>query len=538
MFRRLFFSVAVTLIALAVFGLADARHQIGNQVQALATQVLEASASESRGFQPPMRAAMDFLVGRTLQPVDPKKSRVYLEEAYGISSHLDENQIPGLSFLADDLIRALAITNPKMLESSLPAMSARRDTALAALISFHLSKGDVEQAEMLFKQMQTEPKVDIAAGQLLTRFRDRPSQQASIFAVALRIYENNPHPYVSVGVPEDLASLTIKFWRHLPSKLVLEAADELLKQADPRNAPEHSQVRSAGIAASSSSGTVTFKNLYDFRVFQLLPILRQIDPVRADTLVTENVFVQNIFKTYPDGQYSLDPTLSDPLDTDREHKSAQYSIASGRANGNVEARAGQLEILRRIDTLQAEAQTDPDLALSGAISLPDLDLRTRALLAIADSTSKRQVAISNVALAKAVESAGNIKPHPLPYLLKAAELYLRIGDAEGAQTALQHAHVAAREMYESDLNPEDTNLALKLYWPSTLAWRDILGLAARVSPEFALTLVKDVPDTEIKAIEQVFLAGIWMGVAPLNTTSPLIVRKKDLDRAGRESGPA
>jgi hypothetical protein len=108
----------------------------------------------------------------------------------------------------------------------------------------------------------------------------------------------------------------------------------------------------------------------------------------------------------------------------------------------------------------------------------------------------------------------------------AAQILLELGDRTTAVDAVNAANKAIDRLYEEDANPDDPNQFSKFFWPSTHAWRDLVEVAAKVSPATGTEIVNDIPDSEIKALERVVLADCWLKVPLWRATSPMVWHKK------------
>jgi hypothetical protein len=80
--------------------------------------------------------------------------------------------------------------------------------------------------------------------------------------------------------------------------------------------------------------------------------------------------------------------------------------------------------------------------------------------------------------------------------------------------AIAEETVFAQQLYAKDADLTAPNTALKAQWPSTNAWRDFVGLAARVSPDEAAKVIEEVPDPEIHAVLRMALASSLMDAEP------------------------
>lgn len=525
--------IATGAVLLATFAFGQARPaarvptQSTDRVKALAGQVLDSAAAQALGFQPPMRAAVQFLIGKTYQHTNPAKAKNYFIAAYDTVKYLQDRDVWGIATLKEEVVGSTAAVAPQHVEQALPGEPRLRDVALQRLVSYYVAAGQVGHAANLVEQMSTEPEVDVAAREVMIALGPKGNvERARIFAMALRVYQQNSHPYITAGFPEDLGTLVVRFWRDLPPALVHEAIEELLKQAKPENAPEDSQVRKAGMTASASAGTLTFASLYEFRLFQLLPILRHIDAEEGDQLTASIPQLRSAFAMYPQGQESLDPTLRDSLVKPDEVPSATYAITP-QGSGMVQL-AISSETSRHISTIINTAADDPQMSLARAGAITDPSLRIGALIGIARAVLKKNQEVARAALQQAMNDMPSLRPEVRwKPALDAGDLWLALNDASRAADAVNVASNSARAIYAQDANPDDPNSALKLYWPSAMAWRDALTLAQKVSPELALDVLKDMPDPEIRAAEDVFLAGLWLNVQPWSDTSPLVGHRRN-----------
>jgi hypothetical protein len=94
---------------------------------------------------------------------------------------------------------------------------------------------------------------------------------------------------------------------------------------------------------------------------------------------------------------------------------------------------------------------------------------------------------------------------------KLPELYLRLGDVDGAKKAVDILVKTADQIYKHDTNADDPNKAFKGVWPSTDLWRKAIQEAAKISPSLPEAIIDDVQDAEIAAFETVAFANALVG---------------------------
>ena len=309
--------------------------------------------------------------------------------------------------------------------------------------------------------------------------------------------------------------MVVRFWRDLSPSLVRDAIDELLKQAKTGDA----------VVMNSPQGTTTF-TAYQFRLFQVLPALKAIDPIHAEALLREESQTAELLAKYPQGQQSVDPWLRDTPMKDGEKHETTYAYV--RNPSTVPGLANRMEYNRTMEALSAAAQEDPTSAIANASRIPDAATRLRVLVGIARTCQARNPAAAKNALREALKSPpGN---QDTATLKDAAEIAIRLADFNTARAAVSAGLKAARRIYDDDSDSDTPNLALKPYWPSVQAYRDIIAVQAKISPDEALETVKNLPDPEVEALEKAMLAAAWLN-AKLSNTSPMVAKRaKDSGR--------
>jgi len=80
-------------------------------------------------------------------------------------------------------------------------------------------------------------------------------------------------------------------------------------------------------------------------------------------------------------------------------------------------------------------------------------------------------------------------------------------------------------MYVTDADEDDPNRALKAFWPATDAYCKLLRLAGRISPPWALALLKEVDDAEVRVTVEAALANEWLG-SPEGHSVVMTITKK------------
>jgi hypothetical protein len=129
------------------------------------------------------------------------------------------------------------------------------------------------------RQAATEGQFPYQAAVTLMLYlpEDRDSERQEIFSEALAGYlalsEQEELPF------DDIGTLVVRFWEKLPPTVILEAADRILDHAKADAGAGHSPFNFA-----SSHGSASFGSVYELRLFQLLPVIQDLDrPERSNS---------------------------------------------------------------------------------------------------------------------------------------------------------------------------------------------------------------------------------------------------------------
>jgi hypothetical protein len=296
--------------------------------------VLESALSGSSGAEPPMRSFLLDAVAGGLSKCAPQKVRSALVDSFTATLAIPETQ-EEVDQRKRRFIRNGEQPDEATEESrfNLQIKKTLQRSALSHLLTIDEAKVDslLPQAEpdvraglmrSMISQATSAKKFDRAL-ELLSRtpskewfshmfpFReatqlmldlppDREKDKQELFRVAMSA-DREQRMFTTSG--DDLSSMIVRFWRHVPPALALDAIHQVLDRAFVEE----------GLALNTASGSVGFSNEHDYRVFQLLPILRELDNDEADKLLQSSQQAQLALKQFPNGMQSIDPSIGDTL---------------------------------------------------------------------------------------------------------------------------------------------------------------------------------------------------------------------------------
>jgi hypothetical protein len=100
---------------------------------------------------------------------------------------------------------------------------------------------------------------------------------------------------------DDPAIMVLRVWQDLPPSLVLSAIDEILDRAKDVDEREHD----IQVGVSAKKGDASFFSVYEFRLYELIPVLDQLDKTEAESLLGKNSEAQTSLEHYPQGFSSM-----------------------------------------------------------------------------------------------------------------------------------------------------------------------------------------------------------------------------------------
>jgi len=477
-------------------------------------QMLEVAEAQASGLQAGMHAYALLEVSRAYQDTNKGKAKRSLQDALTATRGMDEDALHTKRRLQERVLQALVRISPQSADQILDqAVPEVRGAVLRDLLQYYKEHKDLDRAIQILYRAGAESEIPYdAAGEIMAALPpERSADLLSIFNTSLNSYSNNDHNGAIVG-EGDFADLISRYWRKLPKDAVLEAIGEVLKQAKAQS----ERSNGLNISMGSSKGAVAFNSYYDYRLFQLLPILKELDESGAKKLVEEHQQVQTLLAKYPQGMGSLNAS-DDP-------NASQIGFMTmtdnrDRPNGGRTSRVPSALEMQQMSKIVADADSHPQDALANAELIARPLMRAHAYEAIARSTAKKNPGIARQALDKMLDLVPQLdSDEQLRTYIAAAESYLALADMVGARKAIEHGLKAADKEYEQDTDADDPNKALKAYWPSTNAYTKLLRLAARISPAWATQLADQISDPDIKTVVQIALAQSWLGIRAGGTT--------------------
>jgi tetratricopeptide (TPR) repeat protein len=507
-------------------------------------QLLEIAEAEAGGLEGGMRVYALLQLSRLYQANNKLKALELLENAMTAAAGVpDDGWVKTRERLREQILRAMVPMAPQRADELLPQVAPEyRGSVLSALLTYYQQNKQLDRGVETLQRIAQEVEVPYAAAErLMAEFK--PGQEAEyqrVFALALASFRD--HPHASIGGRDqsgDFGGLLAHFWTHLPQPAVREAIDELLKQAE--SADKDAAGKSRAYSMSSAQGTASFGSTYEYRLFQVLPILREIDSSSAEDLLKKYQAVASLLKQYPEGANALQPFQDKQLGKTSERQGSVLATSSSpgsvgmgggggwpfSVHGSPQSMQAIMAEMHRAQAIVADAEKHPQEALANMATVSDPGLRATGYGSIARLVMKTDQTLAHSALEKALDSIEKIDDisRQLSQLQYVAETYLKMEDPDQARKAIEKGLSTAEKAYKKDTDADDPNRALKAFWPSTQARASFLRLAGQISPEWALQLVTEISDPEVRVTAETAVAAAWLE-APSGPKTIMTIGKK------------
>ncbi|MGA3212777.1 MAG: hypothetical protein ABSD20_15835 [Terriglobales bacterium] len=483
-------------------------------------QMLQMAEAEAGGLEGGMRAWALWQVGRGYEKSDKKKSLELLESALRASNTIENDKLDTRTRLQEQILNTMVPLAPERVDELLLTVDpAAREKVLSSLLSYYEKNKNMRRALEVIYRIGAEKEIPYdAAMRIMEKMTPEQSgEMLQLFTVSLASYRDHPDAHVSMMDGGGFCEMIVHYWQRFPKELVRQGIDEVLKQADPANQKDKDKQT---VAMASGKGSVTFASMYEFRLFQLLPVLRAIDENAAEEYLKKYREVATMLGKYPDGTSSLSPP-SGSGDEKQSGAGMSFSVSGGPND-----MAQKMQEMAKAQKLVGDAEAGhAQDAMANAPTISDPGLRAMCYEGIARVTWKKDSSVAHSALDKMLDTAEKMKPDEQLRFLKAATgLYVQMGEVENAKATIEKGMGVAAKSYASDANADDPNKALKAYWPATDAYRGLLNQAAGISPLWTMTLLKEISDPEVKVASETALAGRWLNV-PLGASIIMTERK-------------
>lgn len=417
-------------------------------------------------------------------------------------------------------------------EADARVRGALRSTYLERLISQHRLK---EATAQLWLMPRDETFPFGAAIHLMMATHSSQENNAT-FGLAMEAYRKADLLTSGVGslspTMDDFGALIVHFWREISREEILEAIDLLLSKTKEQE--------NAGLKFSISLGSdhsnASFPSTYQFRLFEILPILKKIDPEKYSEYLAADTSLRSDLGRLPNGLASIDVSYGSPSDI-QEKATDRFAVefAGAALAAPIAPFAEQMTEVSLLNHSGSEAEAlkkAMELPLQGGIAQSP---RLEALMMLARNDDSAQLGAGLNATYAADTAAMTLDPEDrLIYLAQIAACFSRFQQTDEAERVLFteladiRSSLLQRDTYEqseSTKGDDSQGRTSKLFWSSTAANRIIVFLEASTDPEKAIGFANGVIDPDVKAVLYVDIARRLLGTKNIS----LVIKSRYLD---------
>jgi hypothetical protein len=443
-----------------------------------AKELLDGAAEIVAATRPDTQAAALFHLADNYQAFDRKKSIEYFKQAFtaaGSANVFGRSQQTEIVVALAALDTNEGITLLKLIEAPTQGYD-NRSFAAARIIGALMQKEQFQIVIDLADYMGAAgayPFEGISI--LLGKFQSGDERFAAVFSGALNAYTVKPS--------SSFGALVMRHRKELPAGMLQAAVSRILANAlsskdDKPYAP---------LTLSSSKGTATFTNREDAELFDIMPLVREVDPSRYDDILSAHAELRSALQLFPGGGTSV---------ADDRGISA-YTVSGGKTSDpaaqkrEMEAMNSRMQmqalINARVQAALIAAPKDPDKALDLVAEIPSPPRQAEVLATIARGVGANDPAKGRRILGRCVDMLDDLK-----YADDRVTVWDIVADAA--------------ELYKEDTDKDRPNRGSRENWPSTQAYRHAMIRAAKLMQVDAEALLPKVTDPDLNVLARITLA--------------------------------
>ncbi|MDQ1472725.1 MAG: hypothetical protein QOJ99_4205 [Bryobacterales bacterium] len=459
-----------------------------------ALQLLDGVVETAAAAQPQVAAAALLYVGQTYDLFDSKKAVEYLRQAFASTAAIppgEDTRRAGLQARIASATAPLSLPDAiemlKQIEVAPDSHGDPRQAALSSVLSRLLGKQQFDAAiELVNSVGVTGPYPFAAARQIFEKLPPDDNRRLSIFAYAMSAYALRPAP----AFGEFLA----RRWKELPRSMVQTALGHVIE-----NILNDKSTDFLSLTISSEKGSASLHNRQDAALFDLMHVVREIDPKRADEILESRKALAELLQKFPEGSLGMGDKLSrnSTGGGNRPDPSMQQQMAlDGQANTIAE------------QAMSALGKKEPLKAVDLAKTIPVPERRVEVLTRIASSAGALDPTTAKAIIGESIDGLKDVKNIQARAVSwnNIAEAAHRAGDDKLAWEALDHSLADSAELYKADSDSDSPNEALRDEWPSTNAYRRAVITATKLMGIDAEPLLAQISDHDLALFARVEMA--------------------------------
>ena len=477
-----------------------------------ARELLDAVAEAAPGAKADVAAIALGYVAENYNEFDHKKAVEWLRQGFAITAGIAPSSRDARALVQSNL----AMTATKislddaigMVEQIVPTGKLvgvdPRQRAIEAITAHLIEKGDLDRAVELLNSLGSTGEYPFHAAQLV--FEKLPAgdgRREALFGYSMSAYGLRPG--------DDFVRFVGKHWKALPRAQAVAAVGAILENTLKKKVESADQYTGT---LTSDKGTVTFSDPQSIELFDVLYIVREVEPKRAAELLDTRFELKSALERFPKGRESMGEAVS----WNMSFGSGKSDAPEQSLNGLADSRFAQaINLLGKTDE-KADAKTEKEQlekALEMVKTIPLPDRRANALGIIADAAGAEDPVLAKRLLSECLEVIKDVKDVSLrqpiwDHVVGAAHA---IHDDKLAWEAVDHSLSDATELYNKDTDADHPNAAIRDWWPSTNAYRRSVIAATKAFGIEAEVILQKITDPDLAVFARVEMAATLLGHA-------------------------
>jgi hypothetical protein len=492
-------------LVVALFLAAVAAAEVTPEKKAAARELLDSAEKMVGGAQQAhihVMAMMD--IGAVYAVFDKQKAVSFLQAAFGATSTIPEED--GRFYrtrFQSEIVRRLAEINVSEACNMLRGMAqpgkdngTGSATRRVVVVLLSEKKPEFDRAMEIVNLVPDNSDYAFdAVEEIQRKLPSNDSRRAIVFGNALTAYRRSS---TGTAFPRMLG----RVWKEVPRDSAISAVravvDAIIERADdPGNTEAGFSANEEGVKRANSKKAK--------ELVELVHVVKELDPKRAKELLVK-------YPEIADAPPPKEPGDNKPDDKDADNQDFAMPLIPVHGTDNVAEMQKEMQNMAKWNEKGEEAMAlfekkEPAKALEIVEEIPP---RFRAsLLAMgASKVSKENAALGQTLLEKCATLLSEIKDpadRVLPWA-KIAEAAHTLKNDKFTLEALQHALSDAGEVYASDTDATQPNVALPEYWPSIVGTRMVMWSASRALGVEAEPLLAGIPVNDLALLARVELA--------------------------------
>jgi len=373
-----------------------------------------------------------------------------------------------------------------------------RAFAASRVIGELLEKDAIGQAIDLAEYMGGTGAYPFAGvGQIMAKLPPGDNQLAAVFTSALNAYVVKPD--------RAFHGMLMRYQKQLPAGMAEVALSKVVAAIlAPRDNDTY-----VSQTLSSSQGTATFTVRENVELFDVAPLIREIDPKRYEDLLSNRAELRSAMQLFPGGALSVVQGSGASIYAVSGAPKGSLSSEEQRARDATNARMRTAALINaRSEAALTAAAKDPDKALDLVAEIPSPPKQADVLAQIAQSVGENDVVKARRVLARCLSVLADVK-YPEDRVLAwdaVAGAAVVIKDEVILLRAVDRMLADAAELYTEDSNADRPNRAWRENWPSTQAYRRAIGRAVKLQGVDAEPVLQKITDPGQNVLARIAMA--------------------------------